>query len=155
MEWSISKCTCACLKRCKRSHACSQSAAFTVMLIGQFLHVGVALPVDWLRTEWRCCTLSQTQTFEWSIWNVKCSNATEFTKKLITLRLLTSWELSSESEEEWCLFFLWLLCFFLCLDFFSLGSFCSVAAEDSNYCSKDICSMHRHCVCQPCCHLGE
>lgn len=28
------------------------------------LHVGVALLVDWLRTEWCCCTLLQTQTFE-------------------------------------------------------------------------------------------
>ena len=52
-----------------------------------------------------------------------------------------------------CLFFLWLLCFFLCLDFFSLSGFCLLAAIPSSYdikfeyatCTANTCQLH-------CCH---
>ena len=68
-----------------------------------------------------------------------------------TFALLSSSRLSSESEDVRCLFFLWLLCF-LCLDFFSLGGFCWLAAILSSYdiefeyatCTANTCQLHIH-----------
>lgn len=53
-----------------------------------------------------------------------------------TFGLLAFSRLSSESDDVCCLFFLWRLCFFLCLDFFSLGGFCLLASILPSYDSK-------------------